>query len=199
VQLLGISVPMGPQLLPALAFAELCRERAPELRVVLGGPTLSLMAEQDIGRLLRSNPAVDAVARYDGERPVEALARQAIDGDWHPHTVPGVSARRSGRTVHCPPAAGVALNDLPAPRYEPEILDKLVDPAIGIVQARGCYWGKCDYCDFVEMYEGSPRYRTRSAENFVDEMEYQVRRHGGGASTSSRSRSRPTSHARSRR
>jgi hypothetical protein len=58
------------------------------------------------------------------------------------------------------------------------ILSRLADPEIDIIQARGCYWGECTYCDFVELYDGSPAYRTRTPKRFVDEMEYLFERHG---------------------
>lgn len=170
VRLAGISVPMGPQLVPSLLLATHLRSRRTDLRIVLGGPALSLMTTEDIATLLANYPAVDAVVRFDGEGPLLALARQAIAGEWEPCGVPGVSARAAGHVVHTQPAAGPGVNSLPRPRYSPPMLARLASPVIGVTQARGCYWGKCDYCDFIELYDGSPPFRGRNADAFVQEL-----------------------------
>lgn len=178
VRLLGLSVPMGPQLLPALLLAREVRRRHPELRIVLGGSTISLMDDRDLGVLLEGNPSIDAAVRFDGEAPLLALVQQAVAGEWDPLAVPAVSAVRDGATTHVAPAIGPNVNELAFPRYDEQILNRLVEPSLGIVQARGCYWGRCDYCDFVEVYGISPAFRTRVAGNFLDEIETQIERHG---------------------
>ncbi|EDY45764.1 B12-binding domain-containing radical SAM protein [Streptomyces sp. SPB074] len=174
---LGISVPMGPQLVPALLLAEAVKRIRPDVRTVLGGPTLSLMNESDLARLLEVHHQVDAVVRFDGEAPLLALYQQAAAGEWRPTEVRGVSAMADGETVHALPAPGLHPNTLPPAAYDPALMARLVGHEMGIVQARGCYWGKCDYCDFVELYDGSPPYRGRSVQSFMAELEHQVRTH----------------------
>jgi Radical SAM superfamily len=176
--LIGISVPMGPQLGPAMILSEVVHARVPDVPIVLGGPTFSLMAEPLIELLLRRFP-IGAIVRYDGEMPLLRLVDQRMKGMWEPWTVPGASAiDRSDHPVHVGPATGYALDDLAFAEYDPTVVAMMQDPELAVVQARGCYWGRCAYCDFVELYEGSPRYRTRTAGRFVDELEYQVARHG---------------------
>jgi hypothetical protein len=175
--LIGLSVPMGPQLFPALVLARRLRLIRPEIRIVLGGATMSLMQEPAIELLLRNCSGVDAVARYEGEIPLLKLVRQAEEGPWAPQEVPGVSTLRGDKVIHRLPAPGVALDALPFAAYDPALLDKLGDPELGVVQTRGCYWGRCAYCDFVELYDGSPRYRGRSPESFVDEVQDLIARH----------------------
>jgi hypothetical protein len=178
VGLVGVSVPMGPQLLPALLLAAHLKDVRPDVRLVLGGPTLSLMDESDLATLLRTNRAVDCVVRFDGEFPLLELAEQVIAGRWAPEGVPGVSCVRGDEVAHTPPAPGPDLNRLPPPDYPPAALDGLAEPILAVIQARGCYWGKCDYCDFVELFHGSPPFRGRRPDNFVDEIEGMVERTG---------------------
>ncbi|CAA9290364.1 MAG: hypothetical protein AVDCRST_MAG41-4519 [uncultured Corynebacteriales bacterium] len=168
--LIGISVPMGPQLLPALELAEQLKRLRPAAPIVLGGPALSLMSPPEIERLLVGWDAVDAVVRFDGEIPLHQLAVQATTGQWRPEVVPGVSCRAAGTVRHVPPGAGPAINLLPVPAYPAPALAVLGDPVLGVTQARGCYWGKCDYCDFVELYDGSPPFRGRRPDGFVAEL-----------------------------
>jgi hypothetical protein len=179
VKLLGISIPMGPQLLPSLLLVEFVKRERPDIRVVIGGATVSLMADADLDMLLREAPYLDAVVRYEGEGALLNLSRQLEAGRWSLGDVGNVSyVNPMGMVHHCPPIASPSLNELAFAEYSPELLSGLQDAEIGIIQTRGCYWGKCAYCDFVELYEGSPRYRTRSPESFVSEIEYQVKRHG---------------------
>ncbi|MEX0972381.1 MAG: radical SAM protein [Solirubrobacterales bacterium] len=178
VRLVGISVPMGPQLAPALLLARHVARARPDARIVLGGPTFSLMADRDLSLLLERFPEIAAVVRYDGELPLTALARQCMVGAWGPEKVPGVAVRRNGRLRQRPPVPGPTLKQTPFAHYSRRLVRRLVDPEIGIVQTRGCYWARCAYCDFVELYEGSPRFRNRPAEDFVAELESQVEVHG---------------------
>ncbi|MFG3284433.1 B12-binding domain-containing radical SAM protein [Streptomyces sp. NPDC048111] len=176
--LVGVSAAMGPQLLPALLLARHLKSARPALRVVLGGPAVSLMAQDDLDLLLRSHAAVDCVVRFDGEFPLLALARQVTEGTWDPESVPGVSCHRSGQVRHTPPGVGPNLNQLPRPRYAKEALARLASPTLSITQARGCYWGKCDYCDFVELYEGSAPFRGRHPDTFTDEVQWLAQEFG---------------------
>lgn len=90
----GISVPMGPQLAPALLLARRVKRLRPDLKIVLGGPTLTLMADSWLEALLASAPDIDAVVRFDGEEPIQHLATQIKAGQWDPRRLP-TSTRRA--------------------------------------------------------------------------------------------------------
>ncbi|WP_386175096.1 B12-binding domain-containing radical SAM protein [Sulfitobacter sp. R86518] len=177
VALIGISVPMGPQLLPALILCLHLKRLRPKAKVIFGGPTMSLMQDEALALLLDQCREVDAVVRYDGEGPIAMLADQALSEDWEPTKVPGTSALVRERVRHLPPAPGPKLAEIPFADYDPALVRRLEKPELGIIQTRGCYWGRCAYCDFVELYEGSPKYRGRSANSFVAEVEAQISKH----------------------
>lgn len=178
IHTVGVSIPVGPQLAPTLIFARYLKILRPDLAIILGGSTISLMALDDVEKILVCNPAVDAIVRSDGERPLEALLEQRQAGSWEPEKVPGVSCRLGTRIIHRPPEEGSGLDFVPYAEYDSQLLSRLAKTEIGIVQSRGCYWGKCAYCDYIELYKGSPPLRTRTPNSFVDEMEYQVQKHG---------------------
>ncbi|MBK6568034.1 B12-binding domain-containing radical SAM protein [Candidatus Aalborgicola defluviihabitans] len=71
----------------------------------------------------------------------------------------------------------MSFDDIPVPAYDRDLLKRLESPVISVTQARGCYWGRCSYCDFIELYEGNPSYRGRRVESFVDEIEQQIAAH----------------------
>jgi hypothetical protein len=178
IHAVGVSIPVGPQLAPALILARYLKTLRPDLAIILGGSTISLMTLADIEKILACNPAVDAVVSCDGERPLEALLEQRRAGNWEPAKVPGVSCRVGTKVIHRPPQAGPGLGSIPYAEYDSQLLSRLAEPEIGIVQSRGCYWRKCAYCDYVELYKGSRPVRARTPGSFVDEMEYQVQKHG---------------------
>jgi hypothetical protein len=178
VHTVGISIPMGPQLMPSLLFAQYIRAIRPDIMIVMGGPTLSLMAEEDIALLLSNFPEIDALVRYDGELPLSRLVEQKRKGIWNPKLIPNISYSRNGEVIHNAPAPGLSVNDLPFAEYDHELLNALSQPQIGIIQARGCYWGKCAYCDYVELYDGSPSFRSRATPHFLQEVKHQIEVHG---------------------
>lgn len=178
IQIVGITVPMGPQLIPSLILAETIHEAKPDIAVILGGPSLSLMDFRDLEMLLQTFQSLSAVVRFDGELPLSELIRQRRENRWQPAEVPGVSTRVGEQVVHCPPGRGLSLHQIPFAQYDKALTARLVDLEIGVVQTRGCYWGKCTYCDFVELYEGSPDFRNRSSGSFADEVCYQIEAHG---------------------
>ncbi|HEU4410562.1 MAG TPA: radical SAM protein [Polyangiaceae bacterium] len=164
----GISVPMGPQLGPALILARLVREVRPDLKIVLGGPTMTLMQPAVLSALLEAVPALDAVVRFEGEPALTALAGQLASGRWDPASVPGVVTR--GRAVLPLRRAPAEVGRVPAARFDAELLGRLEEPRVGVLQARGCYWGKCAYCDFIELFSSTSRYVSRQPRTVFDEL-----------------------------
>lgn len=174
----GISVPTGPQLGPALILSRYLKRHKPDVSIILGGPTISFMDKETITQILTSHPSIDALVISDGEYPLAELTFQKQSGTWQPDKVSGVASKSGDNVVLNLPAEGLDLNKLPYAEYEPGILNSLHEPEIGIVQARGCYWGKCHYCDYTGIYRGSSKYRSRNPSSFVNEMEYQIKQHG---------------------
>ncbi len=174
--LVGISVPMGTQLVPALILSKWLKSKRPNARIVLGGPTLTLMSPADLEALLSENREIDCAVQFDGEHALGELCRQSITGTWGPSGVPGVCCMSGDTFSRTPPAAGPDIDKLPPPEYSAKLLGRLSTPDLGITQARGCYWGKCDFCDHVDTQGASRRFRTRRPEAFVDEIELLVER-----------------------
>ena len=137
-EIVGISVPMGPQLLPALRLAPLINRASDPARrrVVLGGPTLSLLGDAELERLFVGNPTVDCVVRYDGELSLLALIAQTQRGEWAPENVSGTVSYRGGQLLAPSPSPGPKLNSLPTPAYTPASIELAPDAWLGVLQAR---------------------------------------------------------------
>jgi len=113
-EVLGLSV-MGATLPIAIAIARLVRERAPDMRILFGGPGTGGVD----GQLLERFPWIDAVVRGEGEETLPELLEQ-LDRGRDPAGVAGVTWRTAnGRVVREPDRPAMRdLNQLPAPAWD---------------------------------------------------------------------------------
>jgi radical SAM superfamily enzyme YgiQ (UPF0313 family) len=122
-----------------LALARRVREQSPEVLIVAGGPS----AGPDAPQLLLSHPAVQAVARDEGENVLISLLRSLRRGAAL-HEVHGLTWRdRDGAIVENPDAEPVDLSRLPSP-YR---LGLLQPPRSSLLleTSRGCKF-RCRFC-----------------------------------------------------
>lgn len=143
----GISIPSMAQLLPGLTIGHLIKERGLACHVTVGGPHITMLREQ-----IAQTPAIfrcfDSAVVFDGEVPLLALAKTvAAGGDlaavpnliWRDGAQIRVNARKE------PEKIGV----LPTPDFDGLPLDRYLAPqrALPLLTARGCYFGKCAFCN----------------------------------------------------
>jgi radical SAM superfamily enzyme YgiQ (UPF0313 family) len=128
----------------ALRFARVVRAVFPGAKVVFGGVHASILPDEAL-----AEPAVDAVARGEGEETLLALLRGEA-----PARIPGLSFRDGGASVHTPDREQLAdLAELPIPAYHllpmhlyrPALGSYRRLPAVGTVISRGCP-GRCTFC-----------------------------------------------------
>jgi anaerobic magnesium-protoporphyrin IX monomethyl ester cyclase len=163
--MIGISCPTEA-VNAALRICQFVKSHSPRALTVLGGahPTF------DYHRLML-NPTVDFVIRHEGERPMAELVNELQQPEPHLEAVKGLCWRDHGNVV---------INE-----DQPflEDLDSIPFPARNFIQpsryswpgsiasSRGCPH-KCIFCAAGAMSGG--KYRCRSAENVVNEIDYMV-------------------------
>lgn len=162
------------------------RQSLPQLPVIVGGPHVSGAKEAVfaqfhgleyafVGEADRSFPKfVALLRRHDFRPPLEALK-----------SIPGLMWRNNGQIRTNPPDIIEDLDTLGWPAWdllEPEethvpfnVFYSKRQPIVGITTARGCT-SHCTYCS-IHLIEGR-RYRARSPEHILDEIELLVKRHG---------------------
>jgi radical SAM superfamily enzyme YgiQ (UPF0313 family) len=130
------------------------------ISVVVGGPHPSIIKERALKEC-----AADYAVYGEGEF---ALAELAEGKDAS--SIEGLIWRDGGRIVVNPPRKPLLeLDSLPFPDYEMFELGGYAQKRIPLTTARGCPH-RCVYCA-VDLLVGK-RFRTRSPENVVDEIEY---------------------------
>jgi len=129
--------------------------------------------------LLERYPAIDSAVRHEGEETLPALCA-AIEGGGDLAGIRGLAFRREAELVVTPPRPLCPdLDALPFPRRPDEPPVHLGIPTAFLVGSRGCY-GHCTFCCINAWINeaGGPRYRERSVESLVDEMELLRRERG---------------------
>lgn len=131
----------------------------PELKVVVGGPHITIMKEE----VLKDCKAVNFAVTHEGE---QALVELCLGRS--PEKIKGLMSRADGEII----SPGnhefeMNLDKIPWPKYEKFELQRYI-PEVNIYSSRGCPY-QCIFCPNRLM---SPVFRARSAEGVVDEMEY---------------------------
>jgi hypothetical protein len=111
------------------------------------------------------------VFQGDGEEALPAFIQNFAAKTFD--TVPNLSYR-VGSEVRVNEQRDITdLNSLPPPDFGNDDLQCMINekPVIPLQASRGCYWGKCAFCNFEK------HYRTRNIASVVDEMEVQAKRY----------------------
>ncbi len=154
----GISVACAEQLLGAFSLAQTLKRAAPRVPVILGGSVFSLLDPGTL-RQVAALPYVDYLVRQEGEIPLARLCR-ALAGDGDPGSAPNVVFRSGGSFTETPVAEPEPPERLPLPDFQDLLRKGYAEPVqLPVLQNKGCYWGKCTFCDIHLYVSGSRRYR----------------------------------------
>ena len=177
----------------ALRFFALCREAAPEAVTVAGGGHFTNLAHRYATR-----PEIDVICIGEGERTFAQILEAVEAGkpveSWD--HIDGIAFGREGEMVRTRPAALVRdLDELPLPAYDlmpMHLYGKsryLFSPGgTTLHHSRGCV-SKCSFCawwttmaDRTYDRDGnlklSPRWRSKSVDRMMEEVEQLYYRHG---------------------
>lgn len=130
-----------------------------DIPVIAGGPHPSALPEKTL-----SEPFVDIVVRGEGEKTMSALT-SALENGTPLSEIAGISFKNGGLISHNVPQKPIEdIDKLPFPARHLLRMDDY--KVTNLMSSRGCPYG-CVYCFKTD---GS-KYRMRSPESFVDEIE----------------------------
>jgi len=145
--IVGISIPSMPQMLAGMTLGYLIKEAGLPCHVTVGGPHISMLRDE-----LPRVPAIfnlfDSAVVFDGEVPLLRLA-EAVAGKGDMSKVPNL-IYKAGNQIRVndrkPPEK---IKDLPLPDFDGLPLGRYLAPypALPLLTARGCYFGKCAFCN----------------------------------------------------
>jgi radical SAM superfamily enzyme YgiQ (UPF0313 family) len=159
--------------LSAIALLHKMKAALPGTKIVLGGYHATFAAE----RIMRSYPFIDYIIKGEGEESLVQLL-QCIEDDSSPSHVGGICYLDGDRLIDNPFTLIENLDALPFPSrdllhgvhygYYHQGMRLTFGKFTTICTSRGCPF-KCTYCSCAEL--SLRKWRPRSAENVVDEME----------------------------
>lgn len=158
----------------ALKVAETSKEIHPDVLVVLGGCHATFWDEE----ALNECSEVDLIARKEGEYTLLEIADRS-EKKKRLHDVIGTTTRKRGKIARNPDRPYIEdLDSLPFPAHHLLPLQHLRTygkTVFPLTTSRGCvYW--CNFCTAVRMF--GRRYRMRSPNNVVDELEFLNNKYG---------------------
>ena len=164
----GISIPSMAQMLPGLTAAYLVKEAGLDCHVTVGGPHVSMLRAQfpDAPALFE---LIDSAIVFDGEAPLLQLARAVADGGSLAG-IPNLIFKDDGRVRVNERKEPEKIANLPIPDFDGLPLDRYLAPelALPLLTARGCYFGKCAFCNVG--YGEPESFSQLRAQQLADQM-----------------------------
>jgi radical SAM superfamily enzyme YgiQ (UPF0313 family) len=171
------------QNIASLAYARRIKDSNPDITIVFGGANV----EAPMGSELMSQFSfIDIAVSGEGDSVFPRVVDQVRSGESL-EGIDGVMFRKNGH--HVQPSNPVAkvenLEDLPYPDFDDYFrmlrnvgLDKSVSPLLLFETSRGCWWGEKSQCAFCGLNNLGIKFRSKSAERVMTEMDYLIDKYG---------------------
>lgn len=175
--IVGITA-MTPTINAALNIAALLKKADPDIKIIMGGPHVTLLPEET----LSLSPNIDIIVRGEGDESVVELL-QALELDQPLFNIGGISYRENGKIVqNHDRTTPTDMDKLPLPayhllpikKYKPHPPHGLSMPFAALVTSRGCPY-RCAYCSKPVFGTG---FRAQSPVKVIDEIAYLKDRFG---------------------
>ena len=165
---IGISIVLRQQLFSSMTFCALIKEQFPDIHITIGGNTVTRFRD-----VLPDTPKLfalfDSAIVYEGETALLRLMDAVANGTELSH-VPNLMFRDvTGIHVNTETFAE-NMGALPPPDFDGLPLEKyfVPEPILPYLATRGCYWGRCEFCDHGEGYAAG--YRTKKDWQIIEEL-----------------------------
>ena len=157
----GVSIGTQMQLLAGLTFCKMIKEAFPHVHITVGGNVVTRLQEELPRQERFFTEVFDSAILYEGEHALVWLL-EALNGARSFASVPNLIYRdESGVHVNTE-IHTEKLGELPLPDFDGFPLDSYFVPVriLPYLATRGCYWGRCTFCDhgqgYFDQYRGLP-------------------------------------------
>ena len=165
----GISIVLQQQMFSSMTFCALIKQHFPNIHVTIGGNTVTRLRD-----VLPQSPLFqyfDSAVVYEGETAFVQLV-SAVGAKRSLADVPN-TIYKDATGVHVSATSFAEdMAALPPPDFDGLPLDKYFVPTkiLPYLATRGCYWGRCEFCDHGEGYTAG--YRTKKIQDILAEVTY---------------------------
>ena len=168
-EVVGLSIGTQMQLIAGLTFCKMIKETFPNVHVVIGGNVVTRLQEEWPTHEQFFKEIFDTAILYEGEHALLWLI-EALNGQREMTTVPNLMYRTADGVQQNKEIHTEKMTELPLPDFDGFPLDHYFVPEriIPYLATRGCYWGRCTFCDHGQGY--FDQYRGMTAQHVVDQV-----------------------------
>ncbi len=169
-EIIGISIVLRQQLFSTMTFCAMIKEQFPGIHVTIGGNTVTRLRD-----VLPTTPKLfalfDTAVVYEGETAFLQLV-EAVGADRNFNEIPNLLWRDDAGIHTSPVTSSENMADLPPPDFDGLPMGRyfVPEPVLPYLATRGCYWGRCEFCDHGEGYTAG--YRTKKIQEIVEEVRF---------------------------
>jgi radical SAM superfamily enzyme YgiQ (UPF0313 family) len=173
--IIGISIVLQQQMFSSMTFCSLIKQYFPHIHVTIGGNTVTRLRD-----VLPQSPLFryfDSAVVYEGETAFVQLV-SAVGAKRSLADVPNTIYKDENGVHISPTSYAEDMASLPPPDFDGLPLEKYFVPTkvLPYLATRGCYWGRCEFCDHGEGYTSG--YRTKKIQEIIDEIGYLKNKYG---------------------
>ena len=169
-EIIGISIVLQQQLFSSMTFCALIKQHFPNIHVTIGGNTVTRLRDI-LPQSTNLFALFDSAVVYEGETAFLRLI-EAVGAGRDLSDVPNL-IHRNANGIHVNTATYAEnMAELPPPDFDGLPLEKyfVPDRVLPYLATRGCYWGRCEFCDHGEGYTAG--YRTKKIQEIMGEISY---------------------------
>jgi anaerobic magnesium-protoporphyrin IX monomethyl ester cyclase len=171
----GISIVQQKQMISTFTFCKMIKEDFPDTHITLGGNIITRL--RDVFSQTESLfEYFDSAVVYEGENAFLQLI-DAVENNKTFSGLPNLIFKDDSGIHVNKEVCSEDLSKLPPPDFDGLPLEKYFVPELILpyLATRGCYWGRCTFCDHFQGYvEG---FRTKQVDQIVQEIEFLKNKH----------------------
>jgi hypothetical protein len=166
---IGISIVLQQQMFSTMTFCALIKQHFPHIHITIGGNTVTRLRD-----VLPQSPLFqyfDSAVVYEGETAFVQLV-SAVGAKRSLAEVPNTIYKDETGVHTSSTSYAEDLAALPPPDFDGLPLEKYFVPTriLPYLATRGCYWGRCEFCDHGEGYTAG--YRSKKIQDILAEITY---------------------------
>jgi len=168
-RIIGFSVVFPSQIFYMLYICREIRRKCLDVKIVLGGPQISLFWKALTARL-EIRPLFDALVLEQGEIPMYELAMLWLENEGCIEDIPNIIyCAENGDIVKNNTVGSVTMDEVAVPDFSDYNLSDYAFAKLPYMLSRGCYWGLCRFCG----YRGNKNeYIESSVERVISDLAY---------------------------
>ncbi len=177
--LVGISIINTSQLIPGLTLANLIKKADEKIHINIGGSVFTRLINE-ISHNDRLFSIIDSIIVHEGETALLGLIKH-LESGGDIENIPNLIYKKGTKIrVNKISPAGEDINSLPTPDFDGFPLELYLSPhlVLPLLSSRGCYWGRCTFCDHSFGYSG--KYRPRDAGMLYNDIDVLKKKYGTG-------------------